>query len=67
MDFLFARHRVAVATDSWRYHRTRRAFERDRARDATLASAGYRTLRFTDHQIEAEPRTVVRALVAALG
>ena len=67
VDFLFARHRVAVETDSWRYHRTRRAFERDRARDATLASAGYRTLRFTDHQIEAEPRTVVRALVAALG
>jgi very-short-patch-repair endonuclease len=66
VDFLFAAHRVAVETDSWRYHHTRQAFERDRARDAALAAAGYRSLRFTDLQVETEPRTVVHALAAAL-
>jgi very-short-patch-repair endonuclease len=63
---VFAAERVAVETDSWAWHRGRQAFERDRERDATLAAAGYRTLRFTDRQIERAPGTVVRALAAAL-
>jgi very-short-patch-repair endonuclease len=66
VDFVFAEHRVAVETDSWRWHRGRAAFERDRERDALLATAGYRTLRFTDRQLENAPATVVRALEAAL-
>jgi very-short-patch-repair endonuclease len=66
VDFLFADQRVAVETDSWRWHRGRAAFERDRDRDAALAAAGYRTLRFTDRQIERAPHTVARALAAAL-
>ncbi len=66
VDFVFPEHRVAVETDSWAWHRGRAAFERDRERDATLAAAGYRTLRFTDRQIERAPGTVVRALAAAL-
>ena len=66
VDFVFARQRVAVEADSWRWHRGRTAFERDRARDAILATKGYRTLRFTDRQIENDPRTVARALAAAL-
>jgi hypothetical protein len=37
VDFVFAEARLVVETDSWRYHRTRRAFEDDRARDALLA------------------------------
>jgi very-short-patch-repair endonuclease len=66
VDFVFTAERVAVETDSWAWHRGRQAFERDRERDATLAAAGYRTLRFTDRQIERAPGTVVRALAAAL-
>jgi very-short-patch-repair endonuclease len=66
VDFVFAEHRVAVETDSWRWHRGRAAFERDRERDALLATAGYRTLRFTDRQVENDPATVLRALRAAL-
>jgi very-short-patch-repair endonuclease len=65
VDFLFPVARLAVETDSWRFHRTRRDFERDRARDALLAAAGYRTLRFTDRQITAQPATVVAAIRAA--
>jgi very-short-patch-repair endonuclease len=66
VDFVFVDQRVAVETDSWRWHRGRAAFERDRARDAVLAAAGWRTLRFTDRQIESAAPSVVRALTAAL-
>ena len=66
VDFVFPDERLAVETDSWKWHRGRAAFERDRARDAVLAAAGYRTLRFTDRQIELAPHTVVRALTTAL-
>ena len=66
VDFLYTAHRLVVETDGWRYHRTRRAFERDHERDATLARAGYRTLRFTHRQLAADPRTVARTLAAAL-
>jgi very-short-patch-repair endonuclease len=53
-------------TDSRPYHETRSAFEDDRARDAIHTRAGYRTLRFTDHQLETEPRTAARTVEAAL-
>jgi predicted transcriptional regulator of viral defense system len=66
VDFVFATERVAVEADSWQWHRGRAAFERDRERDAVLAAKGYRTLRFTDRQIENDPPTVARALTAAL-
>jgi len=65
-DFLFEAARVVVETDGWTHHRTRRAFEHDRRRDATLLRAGYRTLRFTHRQIEREPRAVAATLGAAL-
>jgi very-short-patch-repair endonuclease len=64
--FDFPNERVAVETDSWRWHRGRAAFERDRERDAVLAAAGWRTLLFTDRQIEFAEAGVVRALRAAL-
>jgi very-short-patch-repair endonuclease len=51
VDFLFAASRLVVETDGYRYHRTRRAFERDRERDAILARAGHRTLRVTHRQL----------------
>jgi very-short-patch-repair endonuclease len=59
VHFLFADDRLVVETDSWRFHKTRRAFESDRARDARLARAGYRTLRFTDRRLEHDAQTVV--------
>jgi hypothetical protein len=66
VDFVFAEQRVAVESDSWKWHGGRAAFERDRQRDALLAAAGYTCLRFTDRQIELAPYTVVKALVTAL-
>jgi very-short-patch-repair endonuclease/predicted transcriptional regulator of viral defense system len=66
VDFLFAERCVVVEADSWTYHRSRTAFERDRERDATLALAGYRVLRFTHRQMTNEPATVAAAISAAL-
>jgi len=54
----------AAGHDEW--HRGRAAFERDRERDAILATKGYRTLRFTDRQIEDAPAVVAGTLRAAL-
>jgi very-short-patch-repair endonuclease len=65
VDFLFPAARLTIETDSWRFHKTRSDFENDRTRDALLAAAGYRTLRFTDRQISRRPATVVAAIRAA--
>jgi very-short-patch-repair endonuclease len=62
VDFLFAAARLVIETDSWTYHRTRRAFERDRERDAILARAGYRTLRFTHRQLTRRPAEVAETI-----
>jgi very-short-patch-repair endonuclease len=66
VDFLFANERLIVETDSWRYHKTRRAFEDDRARDVLTTAAGYRTLRFTDRQLTTQPHHVANAIAAVL-
>ena len=63
VDFLFAAARLVVETDGWAFHRTRRAFERDRERDAALTRAGYTTLRLTHRQLRNPDRTA--ATVAA--
>jgi very-short-patch-repair endonuclease len=62
VDFVFQTSRLVIETDSWAYHRTRRAFERDRERDAILARAGYRTLRFTHRQLTREPALVAETI-----
>ena len=66
VDFLFEAQRLIVETDSWTYHRTRTAFENDRVRDAITTAAGYRTLRFTDHHLTADPAGVAATLEAVL-
>jgi very-short-patch-repair endonuclease len=66
VDFLFADERLAVETDGWQYHRTRSAFERDRQRDAILARAGYRVLRFTHRQVTRESETVAATIAATI-
>jgi hypothetical protein len=62
VDFHWPAHRLVVEADSYRYHHTRTAFDRDRERDAILARAGYRTLRFSDRQIAEEPGAVAATI-----
>jgi len=66
VDFLWRSHRLVVEVDGFAYHATRTAFERDRARDATLQAAGYRVIRLTWRQIAEEPHAVVARLASLL-
>jgi very-short-patch-repair endonuclease len=67
VDCYFPAHRVVVETDGWETHRTRHAFESDRAKDAALTAAGYTVVRFTWRQLRHDPGTVadrIRAILA---
>ena len=66
VDFRWPGHGLIVETDSWTHHRSREAFESDRARDALHARAGYRTLRFTHRQLVDEPASVAATVAAIL-
>jgi very-short-patch-repair endonuclease len=62
VDFFWPEHRLVVETDGGEHHRTRRAFERDRQRDADLQAAGFRPVRFTHRRITREPGWVGKRL-----
>jgi very-short-patch-repair endonuclease len=66
VDFLWRRQRVVVEVDGYAYHSSRSAFERDRAKDAALAAAGFLVIRITWLQMEREPYVVVAHLAQAL-
>ena len=68
VDALWPEQRLVVEVDGWEFHKTRAAFERDRARDAQLLLAGYRVVRVTYLQLRDGPETVadtLRRLIAA--
>jgi very-short-patch-repair endonuclease len=50
-DCVWPSHRLVVELDSRRFHGTRAAFERDRARDRVLQAAGWRVVRITWRQL----------------
>jgi very-short-patch-repair endonuclease len=52
VDFRWPGHDLVVEVDSWRYHGTRAAFGRDRARDRHQLRAGLRVARVTGDEIE---------------
>jgi very-short-patch-repair endonuclease len=54
VDAYWPEQNLVVELDSWEFHRTRAAFERDRARDATLVAAGHRVMRFTWRQLKGQ-------------
>lgn len=62
VDAVWQRERVAVELDGWTDHRTRRAFERDRERDAALTAAGWRIVRFTHRHVTGRPDLVLGTL-----
>jgi very-short-patch-repair endonuclease len=66
VDFLWPAHRLAVETDSYRFHRGAIAFEDDHARDLALRRHGYTVHRFTERQLNKEPASVVADLRQAL-
>jgi very-short-patch-repair endonuclease len=66
VDFLWREAPLVVEVDGWEAHRTRSAFEQDRARDARLTLLGYEVIRFTWRQICRDPRGVAGILRALL-
>ena len=66
VDFLWREQRLIVEIDGYVYHSSRSAFERDRAKDGTMAATGYLVLRFTWLQMEREPYVVVARLAHVL-
>jgi hypothetical protein len=66
VDFFWAAAGLVVETDGWQTHRTRAAFEEDRARDQALSLAGLRTVRFTYRQIVDGPEDVAAKLRSLL-
>lgn len=66
VDLLWWSQRLVVEVDGYRFHRHRAAFERDRDRANRLQLAGFRVLRVTWRQIEAEPLRLVCQLALAL-
>lgn len=67
VDFLWREQRLIVEVDGWDAHRTRSAFEEDRARDAHLSALGYEVLRFTWRQIQRDRAVVARTIRTILG
>jgi very-short-patch-repair endonuclease len=65
-DAYWPRHGVVVEVDGFQAHGHRQAFERDRARDNTLATAGNLVLRFTWRQLTRDPMVVLAEIVRAL-
>jgi very-short-patch-repair endonuclease len=66
VDFLWPEQRLVVEVDSFRFHSPRPRFERDRARDAALAAAGYTVIRVTWRQLVDAPEAVAARVAAAL-
>jgi very-short-patch-repair endonuclease len=68
VDAFWPSARLVVELDGFAFHRTRAAFERDRARDAALQLAGFRVLRITHKRLLDEPSVIgegVRRLLVA--
>jgi very-short-patch-repair endonuclease len=62
VDFLWRDARLIVEVDGYRYHRSPRSFEEDRARDVTLSVADWTVLRFTWAQITGRAAWVAAAI-----
>ena len=62
VDFAWRDALLIVEVDGYRYHRSPRAFEDDRARDVTLTVAGWVVLRFTWTQVTSRSAWVAAAI-----
>jgi very-short-patch-repair endonuclease len=65
-DFTFAEHGLVVEVDGYTFHSSRRAFQRDRARDRQALREGIRVARFTAHEVVTDPTGVAAELRALL-
>jgi very-short-patch-repair endonuclease len=62
LDFTWPAHALVVEIDSWHHHRSRTAFDADRARDRLALAEGRRVARFTDRQLTSDPAAIAHEL-----
>ena len=58
---------VAVELDGWEFHRSREAFERDRARDRLLLARRVPVMRFTARELRNDLGGVVAQVAEVVG
>jgi very-short-patch-repair endonuclease len=66
VDFVWREERVAFEIDGYRFHTSRRAFDRDRRKDQVLKRAGYDPNRVSRDQVKHEPLMVLAHVAGAL-
>ncbi len=66
VDLVWHARHLIVEVDSYAFHSSRAAFERDRRKDQELQAEGWRVIRFTWRQITDEPEAVIAVLAVAL-
>ena len=66
VDCVWREQKLMVELDGWAAHGTRRAYERDRARDRYLVRHGWRVIRITWDQLCDDPRGVAEDIAALL-
>jgi very-short-patch-repair endonuclease len=65
LDMAYPPARVFIELDGWAFHRSREAFERDRARQNDMVALGWAPLRFTWRDVNHRPaETAARTLEA---
>ena len=62
VDAVYREQKLVIELDSRQFHTTTRAFEEDRDRDADILSAGFSTLRITDHRLKTHQAKEARRL-----
>jgi very-short-patch-repair endonuclease len=66
VDFYWPEHAVVVEIDSYGFHTSRWAYDRDCDKDAVLRSRGVPPLRFSRRQVRDEPLLVIAQVAQAL-
>jgi len=64
IDLAYPERKLAIEIDGWEHHRTRSAFDDDRARSNDLVVAGWNVLRFTSTMTNAQAVATVRAALS---
>ncbi len=66
VDFAYPHLKIAIEIDGAAFHRSREAWENDRARDTRLRALGWIVLRFTVNDIRKRPRWVGKQIRDAI-
>jgi hypothetical protein len=67
IDLAYPELKLAIELDGWEFHRTRSAFDDDRARANGLVVGGWTVIRFTSRSTDAEIVACVAAALAQCG